>query len=320
MKAIGGFFGLELSNEGEFHKNAIKLNSGRNAFEYILVVNGYKKVYFPYFTCDVLLEPMKKLNIEVSFYSINNAFEPIFDYANIMQNEAFLYTNYFGLKDDFIKNLSLNCQNLIIDNAQSFFSKPLKGIDTFYSPRKYFGVPDGAYLYSQKEILLKLITETSFEKFEHLLRRIDESPEDAYFSFQENEKRFEAKPLTEMSRLTEKVLCSINYAEVSEKRNINFEYLHEELNEWNRLEFTFNNKMVPMVYPFLINDSDLRDYLIKEKIYTSVYWKNVLNWVSKESIEYNFSKRIIHLPIDQRYNFDDMKYIVKKIKKFMLRR
>lgn len=35
---------------------------------------------------------------------------------------------------------------IILDNTQSFFQKPISGIDTIYSCRKYFGVPDGAYL------------------------------------------------------------------------------------------------------------------------------------------------------------------------------
>ena len=29
----------------------------------------------------------------------------------------------------------------------SLFEKPLKNIDTIYSPRKFFGVSDGGYLY-----------------------------------------------------------------------------------------------------------------------------------------------------------------------------
>ena len=41
-------------------------------------------------------------------------------------------------------------KNLIIDNAQAFFAKPLLGIDTFYSPRKFVGVSDGGILATKK--------------------------------------------------------------------------------------------------------------------------------------------------------------------------
>ncbi len=65
---------------------------------------------------------------------------------------GFLCTNYFGIKDEFITSLSKQVSNLIVDNAQSFFSNPIENIDTFYSPRKFFGVSDGAYLYCDTRI------------------------------------------------------------------------------------------------------------------------------------------------------------------------
>ena len=61
MKTLGGYFELELRKGDHYHKTAIKLNTGRNAFEYLLRAKQYQKVYMPYFTCDVMLEPIKKL-------------------------------------------------------------------------------------------------------------------------------------------------------------------------------------------------------------------------------------------------------------------
>ena len=64
MKAIGGYFELELQKNEEYHKDALSLNTGRNALEYILKANAYKKIYIPYFTCDVLLQPILKLKLK----------------------------------------------------------------------------------------------------------------------------------------------------------------------------------------------------------------------------------------------------------------
>lgn len=61
MKSIEGYFGLELRNIGEYYSKAIALNTGKNAFEYILKDPHYKKVYIPSYTCEVMLEPIKKL-------------------------------------------------------------------------------------------------------------------------------------------------------------------------------------------------------------------------------------------------------------------
>ena len=78
MKELGGYFSLELNQEriGTFHSQGIYLNSGRNALEYILLsLPKVKKIWVPYFTCDVLLEPLKKLNVPYSFYHINEQLE-----------------------------------------------------------------------------------------------------------------------------------------------------------------------------------------------------------------------------------------------------
>src|SRR5690554_3207521 len=148
--AIGGYFGLELNQGSEFHPGAIRLNTGRNALEYILRAKGYKKIYLPYFTCDALFEPIEKLHLEIEFYPIDETFYPIFDFKRVKPAEIFLYTNYFGLYDRHVIEITKHTKNILIDNAQAFYSKPLPGIDTFYSPRKFFGLPDGAYLFTNK--------------------------------------------------------------------------------------------------------------------------------------------------------------------------
>lgn len=316
MDSIGGYFGLELSKGKVFHKSAIRLNTGRNALEYILLANSYKKIYLPYFTCIVLLEPLKKLNIQIVFYSINKSLEPIFDYTKIKNAEAFLYTNYFGLKDNFVKSLSKNCKNLIIDNAQSFYSKPLENIDSFYSPRKFFGVSDGAYLYCRKKLDTTLEKDISYERFTHLLRRIDMSAEDGYQDFVSNDKKLSNQPIKQMSSLTHAILDSINYNDCATLRKENFDYLHKHLKNINLLVIDFDTENVPLVYPYWSEGENLREKLITHKIYTPMYWRNVLDWSKKNSLEYKMTKGIVYIPIDQRYNIDKMKYIINTIKSF----
>ena len=97
IDAIGGYFGLELRSGEHYHKNAIRLNTARNCFEYVLRARGYRKVYIPYYTCDVMLEPLKKLHVEYEFYPIDINLEPKNDIV-LNEGEAFLYTNYYGLK------------------------------------------------------------------------------------------------------------------------------------------------------------------------------------------------------------------------------
>ena len=310
MKPIGGYFELELNKKEEYHKGAIRLNTGRNAFEYLLLANSYSKVYLPFFTCDVLLEPIIKLQIKYDFYYIDERFEPLFNYDTIKSDEAFLYTNYFGLKDAFINQIAKFCKNLIIDSAQSFFSKPINGIDTFYSPRKFFGLPDGAYLYSNKKLDITFERDKSFDRFPHLLKRIDCSAEIGYEDFVYNEASLKNQVIKEMSSLTQSILSAIDYGLCAEKRKLNFNLLHEKLGKTNKLNIDVLTIGVPLLYPYWSNDLTLRQKLLDHKIYSPIYWLNVLEWTNKDSLEFSFTKEIIYLPIDQRYNEIDIKRIV----------
>ena len=138
MEPIGGYFSLELPRFEEYHKDAIRLNTGRNCLEYILSARGYKKVYIPYYTCDVVLEPFKKLGIPYENYHVNIHLE-IQDEIALKTGEALLYTNYYGLKQRYTEKLAKQYGNcLIVDNTQAFYAKPIDGIDTFYTCRKFF--------------------------------------------------------------------------------------------------------------------------------------------------------------------------------------
>lgn len=314
MKTIGGYFELELNKKEEYHQEAIRLNTGRNAFEYLLLANSYTKVYMPFFTCDVLLEPLKKHQIAYEFYNIDEQFEPLFDYDIVQSNEIFLYTNYFGLKDDFIKTLAIKFKKLIIDNSQSFYSKPLTGIDTFYSPRKFFGVPDGAYLYSNKKLEMSFEKDVSFNRCIHLLKRMDSNAESGYADFIVNDKGLMNQDIKEMSNLTQALLSAIDYNISADKRIQNFNLLHQALKESNKFEIDVLNIGVPMVYPYWSNNVTLRQKLLDNKVYTAIYWQNVRDWSEKDSLEYCMAKQIIYLPIDQRCDEIDLNKIIKIIK------
>ena len=302
---------MELRRGKEYHIGAICLNAGRHALEFIITANNYTKIFLPYYSCKVLLEPIERLGIEYEFYFIDTRFEAVFDFDKIKPHEAFLYINYFGLKSGYVKSITSKCPNLIIDNAQSFFELPLPGVDTFYSPRKFFGVPDGAYLYCQNSINIEINETTSFQRFDQLLRRIDQSAEEGYPYFVANENSLSHLSSGKMSELTKNLLQSIDYDNISLIRRRNYEYLHRVLGSQNRLQIDLNPVKVPMVYPFLNGDLSLRKKLIDHRIYTAQYWPNVLDWCEKKSVEYNFANELISLPVDQRLEVKDLDKIIK---------
>lgn len=315
MNPIGGYFSLELPLNEEYHKDAIKLNTGRNCIEYILRARKYIKVYIPYYTCDVTLEPICKLHIIYEFYHINNDFELIDD-IKLKQGEALIYVNYFGLKQQYIKSLAKKYGNqLIVDNTQAFYADHINGIDTFYTCRKYFGVPDGAYLYTDSFLNEKFEQDKSYERISFLTKRIDISPEAGYIDFREQSRNLIGQPIKMMSKLTLRLMQSIDYDYVARRRIENFNTIHSYLQRTNCLKF-YNEDAVPMAYPYYTRSKGLRERLINNNIYIPRYWPNVTTWTDEFSVESNFTNMLLPLPIDQRYGKTEMITIIDVIKKF----
>ncbi|MDO5509780.1 MAG: hypothetical protein Q4F57_03700 [Weeksellaceae bacterium] len=316
MKAIGGYFELETKKGKEFHKNLIKLNSGRTAFEYILLANQYSRIYIPHYTCDVILEPLIRNKFDFQFYSVDERLNPIFDYNIIKSNEAFLYTNYFGVQDNFVNLLSSKIQNLIIDNAQSFFSKPILNTCAFYSPRKFFGLPDGGYVHSKKKLDTSIERDVrSIERMSHLILRLGLNAEMGYAEFCQNDASLQNEKMLQMSNLTQRLLAGIDYSLARKKRIKNFEFLHKELQQHNLFDINKCANQVPMVYPFRTKNPNLREILLKKRIYTAKYWPNLASSNSKIEIEKKLVNEFIHLPIDQRYDENHMIRIIEQIQK-----
>lgn len=317
MKEIGGYFNLELADRGGFlHDDGILLNSCRNALEFVLLSLRPKRIWLPKYTCDSVLQPVKHLKLNYCFYSIDKNLEiPL---LSLNETDVVLYTNYFGLKDSYTKELAERYgRRLIIDNAQSYYSERIKGIATIYSPRKFFGVPDGGIAYVDNPINKKFKQDKSYDRCRHLMRRYDETAAEGYSDFRTNDNYLDNREILLMSELTKAILRSIDYDSVKTKRNINFNYLHNNLSESNGLNIKFEDIACPMVYPYYSKKNDLRRILIDNKVYVATYWHNVLCNSNIETLEFDFAKNILPLVIDQRYGIKDVSRIIKIINKVL---
>ena len=320
MESIGGYFSLELPQRDEYHKDALRLNTGRNCLEYILRARGYKKVYVPYYTCEAVMEPVIKLGIPYEYYHIDIHLE-IRDHFTLKDGEALLYTNYYGLKQRYVEQLAEKVgSRLIVDNTQAFYAKPLPGIDTFYTCRKFFGVADGAYLYCDAVLDEEIEQDYSYDRMAHLLKRIDLSAEEGYADFRRADDGLDNQPIRRMSKMTQRMMQSIDYEAAAQRRRANFQMLHEALGKDNILKLQLEDDAVPMVYPYLEPVEGLREKLIENKIYVARYWPNVLDRITKDDIDYLLAFQMQPLPIDQRYADNEMKTIIRVIKNGTIKR
>ena len=314
MDAIGGYFELELRKGEHFHKQALRFNSARNCFEYILLTRKYTKIYIPFYTCEVMLQPLQKYGICYDFYSINEQLE-LKELPKLHSKEALLYTNYYGLKQSYVEFLAgIYGNQLIFDNAQAFFAPRIDGVDTFYSPRKFFGVPDGGYLYTDAILQQDFIVDESYHRMQHLLLRIEGGAEKGYSLFRNADESLDNQPIRKMSLLTERILQNVDYSYASKRRKENYSFFKQTLSQSNKLAIKEDDSSIPMIYPYLTEDVTLRKRLIQNKIFVATYWPNVLEWCKPGDIEYGLATNIIPLPIDQRYGLKDMDKILHLIK------
>ena len=310
-KKIGGYNSLELKDGKEYHSKLYDFNSARNALIYILIKKKVKKISIPYYICSSIIKALKNNNIEYSFYRINESLLPIDKYFS----NTLLYVNYFGVCDKNISKVKKYSRHTIIDNSQSFFSQPRFSLDTIYSPRKFFGIPDGGYLFTETKINNNQLKFNNVENmFSHFFKYYSESNE-GYLAFKNNEYKFDKLKPLRMSLVSKALLKSIDYKQASIDRVKNFSLYSKKLDKYNQLDFNISMKSVPMVYPLLIgNGNKLRKKLINNNIFTAKYWNNVLKHRDKIKFEKYLSQNILALPVSHKLSYDDIQYVITFIK------
>lgn len=309
MKEIGGFFEFELKFQGrEYHEGAVHLNLARNALLYLKETRGYKKIFIPHFLCDCIASLAEVNLIEISYYSVNEACKPVFNQV-LDRNEAIWIVNYYGqLSKNEIMQYKKKWDAIILDNTHDFFSSPIDGIDTIYNARKYFGVADGGYLYTNKLLDRELEQGYSYERIRHLVGRFEKSGNEFYKDFLSAEEKLNRESLKSMSQFSKNILSGVDYEKIYQIRTKNFRYLHKKLSHINKFEIS--DASGTYMYPLWCeNGSKLRQLLISRNIYIPILWPNVLKECSKEMLEYQMVDNILPIPIDQRYTISDMEYM-----------
>lgn len=312
-KTYGSFFFFDLEPKFNFNLEAkpLFLNTGRNAFEYILRIKEPKKVYLPALSCDALYTPLKRLNIDFEFYNVNFNYEPDFDYNKIGNNEYFLYINYYGLKNSFIKQIAGKIKNLILDNTQAFFGIIPENIPTFNSLRKFFGVPDGALLFNIED-KIELKTDKSAKRFLYLIQRLEQSSNEVYPLYRQVEEELDGVELKIMSESTKKVFESLPLDRYKDIRTSNFNLYYDVFSSLNilNIEMTEGAHFYPL---YIDNGAEIKKELIKEGIYIANFWPNVFNNPMSSKTEYSLVANVIPLPIDHRYDSVDISHIISVV-------
>ena len=310
MREMGGYIEWEESRGSAYHTDCLSLNCGRSALACLIQLKDIRQIALPYFLCGAVYTVCRKYGVSIRFYHINKNFVPE---TLVPQKGEYVYlVNYYGQTDrKYIEHMrGIYSGKMIVDNAQAFFEKPLDGVDTLYTCRKFFGVPDGAYLYTDAPASgLDMPADESFDRMRFLFGRYERAAEEFYPEYVKNNEFFSDEPAKRMSRLTGNLLRGIDYAFVKRRRTENFSYLHERLKRLNRLSLKIPQGA--FMYPLWIADGGrVRKRLLEQKIYIPALWPDVLEQCRESDSEYVMAEEILPLPVDQRYDREDMEYVV----------
>ena len=311
MKEYGGYIELDTYRLPMLHNGAKALNCGRNCLAYLIKARNIKKLLLPYFMCDSVFDLCRKYSVELRFYHINEKFMP--EQIQLEDDEWLYVMNYYGqLTQDYLCGLKKEYDRVIIDNAQAYFDEPIENTDTLYTCRKFFGVADGAFLYTDVNLNEDIPLDESFDRMHFLLGRYERSASEFYSEYSMNNHMFADEPIKQMSKLTENLLHGIDYTYVKQRRTQNFKAYNEMLGSINQLEL--REAEGAFAYPLMVsNGAALRKALQQKKIYIPTLWPNVLNETETDSTEYRMVDNILPLPCDQRYDINDIKYIADTI-------
>ncbi|WP_017211319.1 DegT/DnrJ/EryC1/StrS aminotransferase family protein [Clostridium beijerinckii] len=343
LKPIGGeqWFDIELfDNTLDNFKDttAVFLRGGQSSIRFIvedIEIKPYEYILMPSFLCPTILHNFDRFNIKYEFYKINKDLsidlDDIEEKVSKLKPKAVLFINYFG----FYHNLQTlkyfnelkNQKIIIIEDAVQMLwvdRKKFVGDYVFNSYRKFLPI-DGSIVLCNKRrefssikdnyynnVNLARAKKTMFQTF-HIGKEVDflelyEKAEEDYYK---------AEAIIGMDSQSRKMLSKVNCDVIAEIRKKNYEYLFDKLEKKSEIQIFFNKNLIQdniiLTFPILIeNRNEVRKKLRDVNIYCPVHW-DILN----EKWSYNYdeskyiSKRILSLPIDQRYDFKDLDRLIE---------
>lgn len=322
------------------------LSTGRSAISFAIKsieereMDSKKTAVLPPFTCHTVIEPFLKAGYEVFYYPVDDR---LMASANVIMKcveehdaSIVLFHNYFGFNtlpdiDDLCEELRSQNRYSIEDCTQCLYSGFLKSNADFFvgSIRKWQGTPDGGFvmcrnLYLGEKPLLaeseleEAKVKASYAKYRFLFDHEGEKPA-FLLLYREAEDILESQTkYYRISHTSQLLQSNLDVCNLRNKRRTNYQTLLSGLVGLNGIKplfTTLHDNEVPLYFPLLVEDrSSLQAHLVKHNIYAPVVWPKAdcLGEVCKEA-EYLY-EHLLCIPIDQRYNTDDMNRVLTVIK------
>lgn len=353
MKDIGSIFplydsDLELLDDKSwdwYDTEKVNYSLCREAFTAIIdkMRNSGKRVLIPAYTCGTVITPFKEQAWNCFYYPIDKSLRIVVEetkkLATSQQFDLMIVHPYYG-KDlneeeiDLIEEVRATGCKIIVDLTQCIFSKQRLGFVDFYigSYRKWFSIPDGGFMEcaeiseyiddSLKEnnkfvslqkdsmYLRGLYFDTNNEEVKKISVRINKYAVGLVES--------EVAP-HKMSNVSLQLLEKEDKEKNQQQRFENYKYLYKNLQGLDVCKVVCNNisevTSAPLYFVVYVNDRpQLQADLAAQHIYAPVIWPVAYDEVLiDDTVKYIYNT-ILAIPIDQRYNQEDMDKIIRTIK------
>lgn len=339
---------IELSRYGIKGTDSVLLSTGRSALNYVLdtieerdfAIN--KIALIPSFTCGTVISPFLQHGYKICTYPIGDKLNVDLDIFKEVVFESgaqvVLMHRYFGFDTLFgfrgvVAELSGKGVIFIEDCTQSLYGEfeDLSADYTIGSLRKWAALPDGGYAVCKygrfnskpqyyNSDLEKAKLDAYHLKYIYLYRNQGDVK-----IFQEKARVAEnildsAKSYYLISPISEFIQSHLDLEKLKSKRRSNYEQLYGSLFGCKNIRILTPKLCdidVPFYFALVTDDRDrLQQYLIKKSIFAPVLWSksNLLPKICREA-QYVYDN-ILCLPIDQRYDIDDMERMAKCIKEY----
>ncbi|WP_305402630.1 hypothetical protein [Photobacterium leiognathi] len=195
-------------------------------------------------------------------------------------------------------------------------SQCCNALQLYIRQESFYLIPEGGTIVTSKKLIYSGQSKTSINALSALVKRFEENAQSGYEYFRKASEELNKVSCDKISKLSFYLLNNMDYSSYLAIRENNLKYLNSSLKSINILNVSENSK--PLCYPLMLkfNVSELKKKLIENKIYVATYWDDAISRIRSNSFESKLIFDTLYIPLDQRYNLDDLDKIVKIIKGF----
>ncbi len=324
----------------DFKRDTLLLRSGREALLLAAIASSVQKektILFPAYCCWSMTAPFVKAGWNVVYYRLREDLTVDTDYLRVLleqvRPQAILTMNYYGSASTEkaiqevreYESKSRCCIKIIEDFSHCTFSfKKIcnQDVDIYVSSiRKSVGVCDGAIIMSKDPLPMQYIQEEHKDFAEKRFAAQTKKARYMYNKDQNEKSEFlnvirncetildgftAVRPISERARMQ---LALVNGEEIAYARRENMKHLWMLLNGKIDMVPGLERCMdgAPFSLPILVNKRDeVQNALAKRGVYTQLLWPICSDAQRVCEVSKMMSSRMLSVPIDQRYSWDDM--------------